>query len=159
MGSTGKLIVRNATPEDLPSILQLVQEPVVFTPGRKREDWLKLQADLDAIRAPVLEMVEHESSAVIVGSVDESVVAFIYVRSVLDVESRRTHGHVAELVVLNDAYETEIGTLLLENAESWAKRRGFAHLTISVNEPAANAVRFYEGFGFRRQQVRLLKPL
>jgi GNAT superfamily N-acetyltransferase len=83
----------------------------------------------------------------------------IHVRSLEDYYRRRKHGHVADLVVA-EGYEGQgIATALLGRAEEWALAQGYDWMTLGVFEQNARAEQLYQKFGFRRDVIRLLKPL
>jgi GNAT superfamily N-acetyltransferase len=52
-----------------------------------------------------------------------------------------------------------IGKRLLEEGESWARRLDFDWLSISVFAANRRALTLYEAVGFKRDIMRLVKPL
>ena len=79
--------------------------------------------------------------------------------------SERTHftgevdAYVGELVV-HAAYERHgIGTLLMNAAEDWARRRGLRHVTLETGAANHAARAFYGGRGYREEDIRLTKAL
>ena len=90
---------------------------------------------------------------------DGAVVGFIHVRSLEDYYRRRTHGHVADLVVADGHEGQGIATALLARAEEWSRAQGYDWMTLGVFEQNVRAERLYQKLGYRRDVIRLLKPL
>ena len=97
--------------------------------------------------------------AVFVAELEGSVVGFVHVHSHVDYYRRRSHGHVADIVVAEQAEGLGIAGELLGEAERWACRQGYDWLTISVFDENARAAGLYERRGFRRDTRTLLKVL
>jgi ribosomal protein S18 acetylase RimI-like enzyme len=77
----------------------------------------------------------------------------------------RTHftgevdAYVGELIVAESRERRGIGARLVRAAESWAARRGFAHLTLETGAANAAARTFYSSLGFAEEDVRLTKSV
>jgi GNAT superfamily N-acetyltransferase len=100
-----------------------------------------------------------DDPVVYVAEKNHEVVGFIHLHSVEDYYRRLRHGHVADIVVAVSAEGQGIGKRLLAEGEAWARRLGFDWLSISVFEANRRAVTVYEGAGFQRDIMRLIKPL
>ncbi|WP_170153813.1 GNAT family N-acetyltransferase [Actinoplanes italicus] len=79
--------------------------------------------------------------------------------------AERTHftgevdAYVGELVV-HAAHERHgVGTLLMNAAEDWARRRGLRHVTLETGAANRVARAFYGSRGYREEDVRLTKAL
>ncbi len=113
--------------------------------------------DVDVI-AEALRSTEDDPT-VFAAEVDGVVAGFVHVRSLEDYYRRRKHGHVADLVVAS-AYEGRgIATALLARAEEWTRASGYDWITLGVFEQNERAEQLYRRQGFRRDVIRLLKPL
>jgi GNAT superfamily N-acetyltransferase len=71
----------------------------------------------------------------------------------------RSIGYVALLAVTDAAEGRGIATLLVEGAEAWARRQGYAALSLDVFASNGRGRRFYEKNGFAVETLRMVKPL
>lgn len=152
------MLIRRANPADADAILALVPRLASsFTPPPWREPAAMTATDLDVI-AEALRSV-GDDPAVFVAEVDGDVAGFVHVRSLEDYYRRRCHGHVADLVVAPAFEGRGVATALLARAEEWSRAQGYDWMTIGVFEENARAERLYQKLGYRRDVIRLLKPL
>lgn len=152
------MLIRRAGPADTDAILALVPRlSSSFTPPPWREPAAMTATDVDVI-AEALRSTEDDPT-VFAAEVDGVVAGFVHVRSLEDYYRRRKHGHVADLVVAS-AYEGRgIATALLARAEEWTRASGYDWITLGVFEQNERAEQLYRRQGFRRDVIRLLKPL
>lgn len=68
-------------------------------------------------------------------------------------------GHVAIVVLEEDAEGRGVAGRLMAGAEAWARARGWRLLSIDVFADNRRALDFYVRGGFRPETVRLVKPL
>jgi ribosomal protein S18 acetylase RimI-like enzyme len=112
---------------------------------------------MDVMAQAILSVADDPS--VFVADVDGTVAGFVHVRSLEDYYRRRKHGHVADLVVAASHEGQGIATALLNKAEEWSRAEGYDWMTIGVFEENERAERLYRKLGYRRDVIRLLKPL
>jgi ribosomal protein S18 acetylase RimI-like enzyme len=67
--------------------------------------------------------------------------------------------YVGELVVSAGHERRGVGTLLMDAAEEWARRRGLRHLTLETGAANGPALAFYARCGYLKEDVRLTKTL
>ena len=67
--------------------------------------------------------------------------------------------YVGELVVKAGHERHGVGTLLMDAAEEWARRRGRRHLTLETGAANGAARAFYARCGFREEDIRLTKTV
>lgn len=67
--------------------------------------------------------------------------------------------YVGELVVQATHERRGVGTLLMDAAEEWGRRRGLRHLTLETGAANLAARAFYTRCGYREEDVRLTKSL
>lgn len=152
-----ELCVRRASATDAPSVLALVPRLIGFGPPPWRDP--KEMAETDgAVITSALASTEDDP-VVFVAERTGEVLGFIHLHSVEDYYRRRRHGHVADIVVAASAEGQGIGKRLLEEGESWARRLDFDWLSISVFAANRRALTLYEAVGFKRDIMRLVKPL
>ncbi len=68
-------------------------------------------------------------------------------------------GYVALLAVTGEAEGRGVAGLLLAGAEAWARRQGYASLSLDVFASNGRGRRFYEKNGFAVETLRMVKPL
>ena len=152
------MLMRRAGPADTDAILALVPRlSFSFTPPPWREPEAMTATDADVVAEALRSTADDPT--VFVADIDQVVAGFVHVRSLEDYYRRRKHGHVADLVVA-PAYEGQgIATALLARAEEWARALGYDWITLGVFEQNERAKQLYHRQGFRRDVIRLLKPL
>ncbi|MCB1884706.1 MAG: GNAT family N-acetyltransferase [Geminicoccaceae bacterium] len=150
------LRVRRALPGDAAAVMALVPRLVDFGPPWRDRDGMRAtdrRVVGEALRA------EGDDPVVLVAVLGEEVVGFVHLHSIVDYYRGERHGHVADLVVAEGAEGKGVGRRLLAAAEDWARGRGFDWLGLAVFEANARALGLYEGTGFRRDMLRMVKPL
>ncbi len=152
------MLIRRATQTDAPAILALVPRLATsFTPPPWRDPTAMVATDL-AVMAEAIRSTA-EDPAVFVADVEGVIAGFIHVCSLEDYYRRRKHGHVADIVVAEDSQGRGIATALLARAEDWSRAQGYDWMSLGVFEQNIRAEQLYEKLGFRRDVIRLLKPL
>jgi len=152
------MLIRRASPADTDAILALVPRLAAsFTPPPWREPAAMTATDMDVVAEAL--RATADDPAVFVADVDGAMAGFVHVRSLEDYYRRRPHGHVADLVVAPAHEGQGIATALLARAEEWSRAQGYDWMTIGVFEENARAERLYQKLGYRRDVIRLLKPL
>ena len=152
------MLMHRAGPADTDAILALVPRLASsFTPPPWREPVAMTATDIDVIAEAIRSTVDDPT--VFVAEVDGAVAGFVHVRSLEDYYRRLRHGHVADLVVAPACEGRGIATALLARAEEWARAQGYDWITLGVFEQNERAEQLYRRQGFRRDVIRLLKPL
>jgi GNAT superfamily N-acetyltransferase len=152
------MLIRRAEPEDAQAILALVPRlAAAFVPPPWRDPEAMTATDLVVI-AEALQAV-GDDPAVYVAERDGAVAGFTHLRSLEDYYRRRKHGHVADLVVAEGHERQGVATALLAHAEKWCRAQGYDWLSLGVFEENAGAEQLYRRCGFRRDVIRLVKPL
>jgi ribosomal protein S18 acetylase RimI-like enzyme len=151
------MLIRRANADDAPAILALAPRLVAFGPPPWREPAAMTETDRDVIAQAIRSTAEDPT--VFVADVGGTIAGFIHVRSLEDYYRRRRHGHVADIVVAEDYQGQGIATALLAKAEDWSRAQGYDWMTLGVFEQNIRAEKLYEKLGFRRDVIRLLKPL
>ena len=106
-----------------------------------------------------LHSTEADRVVLVAVTQDNDVAAFIHLRSAVDYYTERRHGHVADIVVAERYEGRGLARTLLAAAEDWCRGKGYEWLSIGVFEENTRAASLYERMGFRRDIVRMLKPL
>lgn len=152
------MLIRRATEADAPAILALVPRLVsAFAPPPWRDPIAMTATDLDVVAKAIRSTGEDPS--VFVAEVDGLIAGFVHVCSLEDYYRRRKHGHVADLVVAQAHEGQGVATALLAKAEEWTRAQDYDWMTLGVFEQNLRAERLYRKLGYRRDVIRLLKPL
>ena len=152
------MLIRRATQADAPAILALVPRLATsFTPPPWRDPAAMVATDLDVVAEAIRS--NSEDPVIFVAEMDGAVAGFLHVHSLEDYYRRRRHGHVADIVVAEDYQGQGIATSLLARAEDWSRAQGYDWMSLGVFEQNIRAEKLYEKLGFRRDVIRLLKPL
>jgi ribosomal protein S18 acetylase RimI-like enzyme len=150
--------VRRAARADREAILKLVPRLVAFGPPAWR-DAAAMTATDGKVIAAALESSGDDPIVLVAVTASNAVMGFIHLRSAIDYYTERKHGHVADIVV-DEAYEGRgIGRQLLAAADDWARAQHYEWLTLGVFSENTRAAQLYERAGFKKDIVRLLKPL
>ncbi|MFC4060068.1 GNAT family N-acetyltransferase [Planomonospora corallina] len=153
------------------------QSPVVIRPYRDEDRdavvalaprltegvaaWRDADAVADAVRGWVtgsLEQAGGDGHGVFVAVREGRVAGFVTV-------SARRHftgqvdAYIGELVVSAEAEGTGVGRALAGAAESWARDRGLARVTLETGAANARARGFYRALGYAEEEVRLSRPV
>lgn len=153
------MLIRRADRADLPAILALVPRlSMTFAPPPWRNPEEMTATDL-AVVTEALNAI-GEDPVLYVAETEGVVAGFVHVRSAEDYYRRgRRHGHVADLVVAEGREGQGIATALVARAEEWCRAQGHDWMTLGVFEENVRAEQLYQKLGFRRDVIRLLKPL
>ncbi len=152
------MLIRRASLTDTDAILALVPRlSFSFAPPPWRDPAAMAVTDRDVVAEAIRSTTDDPT--VFVAEADGAVAGFVHVRSLEDYYRRRKHGHVADLVVAPAFEGRGIATALLARAEEWTRALGYDWITLGVFEQNVRAEQLYRRQGFRRDVIRLLKPL
>ncbi|GAC1426558.1 MAG: hypothetical protein NVSMB64_32870 [Candidatus Velthaea sp.] len=82
---------------------------------------------------------------------------FAYVVTHHDFFTGEEHGHVSEIATVTDG--SGAGSVLMDAAEAWSRRRGFRYLSLNVNDTNDQAHQFYSRRDYRPEYRHLAKML
>lgn len=69
------------------------------------------------------------------------------------------YAYIGELAVAQEAERRGVGRALVEEAEAWARQRGFRMIGLDTGAANAGARAFYARLGFAEESVKLVKVL
>ena len=92
--------------------------------------------------------LECENSYFIVGKINEEIVGFAGLKSIVD------EANIMNIVVKKDFRHNNIGSMLLENLICYAKNQNLKTVTLEVNENNLSAIRMYDKFDFNHIGIR-----
>jgi ribosomal protein S18 acetylase RimI-like enzyme len=152
------IAIRRATLADEAAILRLAPRLVAFGPPPWR-DIESMRATDRAVLSAALRSTSEHDAVLVAETSDKEVAGFIHLSTALDYYLQRKTAHVADIVVAESFEGQGIARQLLTEAEKWARSIGSPWLTIAVFEQNARAAELYERVGFKREVLRMLKPL
>ena len=145
--------IRTHQPTDNEFILSLVTRFSEF----ELPDWRRTD-DIDKTSRTSLEHAMQQTepdSAIFVAEVENGALAgFVHLQTQTDYFSGEKHGYISDLAVDKTFEGRGIGRLLLETAEDWARRKGYALLTLYVFAGNTRAQRVYEKHGFHQEVIK-----
>jgi GNAT superfamily N-acetyltransferase len=150
--------VRQATPEDVPSLVALFQEL-----DRMQADWRVFTPRpgfYDEVGAKYREAMANPDAVVLVAADDDGeVVGMAYGES--RTPSRFSDERALELsaVVVRSGYRGRgVGRVLVQEAAGFARERGIAWIELKTFSPNRGAMEFWENLGFAPRVVQLTTP-
>jgi GNAT superfamily N-acetyltransferase len=147
--------VRQATPEDVPSLVALFQEL-----DRMQADWRVFTPRpgfYDEVGDKYREAMNNPDAVVLVGIDDDGeVVGMAYGEA--RTPSRFSDERALELsaVVVRSGYRGRgVGRVLVQEAAGFAKERGIAWIELKTFSPNRGAMEFWENLGFEPRVIQL----
>ncbi|MEO8635240.1 MAG: GNAT family N-acetyltransferase [Gemmatimonadales bacterium] len=87
------------------------------------------------------------------------VLGFLFVVTRTDYFTHEPFAYVEDLALAAAAEGKGLGRRLMEEAEGWARDRGFRHIGLSVWAQNSRARGFYERLGYQPETMKYLKEL
>ncbi len=146
--------VRQATPDDVPSLVALFQEL-----DRMQSDWRVFTPRpgfYDEVGAKYREAMSHENSVVLVAEDDAEVVGMAY--GEVRIPSRFSDDRAFELsgVVVRGGYRGRgVGRELVKEAARFAASIGVEWIELKTFAPNQGAMEFWEDLGFTPRVVQM----
>ncbi|WND04115.1 GNAT family N-acetyltransferase [Temperatibacter marinus] len=151
------ITLRSATPNDREFILSL--SPILAEP-------IKLAWHSDAAikmfqQAYILEMLECEKSEshTVIAEIDTQPVGFIHACKSKDEVSGEACGTIPLLAVKKEAQHSGVGKALMQEAESWARKKDYRLLHLEVFSSNTEGRGFYKALGYGEDTINLIKEL
>lgn len=94
------------------------------------------------------EELESENSSYLIARMNDEIIGFAGIKVVLD------EADIMNIVIKKNYRNQGVGTLLLENLISLAKRLNLKSLSLEVSEKNLPAIHLYQKFGFESLGVR-----
>jgi GNAT superfamily N-acetyltransferase len=133
---------------------RLIQE--ASGPGLTRENFASFQ---DGYTKSALDAPPPGSATLVAVDGAGTPLGYVHLESTEDILSGSTAGYVSILAVTAAAEGKGVATALMEEAESWARARGYRFLLLDVFGSNATARRFYERKGYAADSLRLRRPI
>lgn len=149
--------IRYAVPDDLPSILALIDRLTGFGPPAYRDAHAMARTDRAIAEAAVRQPVPDQAAFVATDAT--GIAGFLHMTTLVDYYTGKSNAHVNSLIVDAAMEGRGVGRRLLAHAEAWARARGDDWVTLTVFPGNARAIGLYERVGFHADMARYLKPL
>jgi GNAT superfamily N-acetyltransferase len=151
-------VIRPAVPSDEPFLLALTNRLAAFPLPAWRTAGEIAAADqpilLEALRRPTpttLLLVAEQPPGVPAGCV--------FVATTTDYFTRAPSAHVEIVAVTPEAEGSGLGRVLLDQAEDWARRRGYRQITLNVFATNTRARAVYAHLEYQPETLRYRKGL
>jgi ribosomal protein S18 acetylase RimI-like enzyme len=149
--------IRAAAPTDRDAILRLSERLGDFPVPSWRTAAEIAQADhhllLQALRATAPERV------LLVGESDGTVLGFVLVVEREDYFTHERLAHVEDLALDPAAEGRGLARRLMDEAEAWARGRGYGRITLNVWAQNTRAIGLYQRLGYQPETVHYIKAL
>lgn len=86
-------------------------------------------------------------------------IACLWVGTAIDQRSGDRHAHIFLLYVAPDHRRQGIGSVLMQQAEGWARSRGDRQIGLQVFQSNQPAISLYQHLGYQVQSLWMVKPL
>jgi ribosomal protein S18 acetylase RimI-like enzyme len=152
-----RVAIRSATPADRDFLNALADRLAEFD----RPAWRTHEEIAEGDRRALLEALDEPrpGTELFVAELDGAPAGCLLMWTLEDYFSQRWHAHVSVIAVSRPAEGQGVGRALMAHAESWARARGHATLTLSVFEGNRRAQRLYERTGYVTEMRRMTKRL
>lgn len=150
--------IRAAVPADESRLLALLPQLADFplpewrTPRQVAEADLKIL--LEALHSPT-----PETSIFVAEQPADTIAGFIFSTTRQDYFTGKPHAHIEVLTVADEARGKGVARALIEAAELWARRRGYANVTLNVFARNTRAAAVYQKLGYSPETLHYIKPL
>ena len=144
MSSTEAVIIRNAEPEDLGSIIQILAEDTL---GKTRE---KFSHPLPASYVEAFIEIQNSGfNEILVACLKEEIIAVCQVTYIPNLTFQGGRRAQIEGVRVDSAHQSKgVGKKLINEAIDRARKSGCKIVQLTSNKSRLQAIRFYESLGF-----------
>jgi ribosomal protein S18 acetylase RimI-like enzyme len=152
------LQIREAVPEDLVSVLPLIERFVEFGPPPWRDQESMIRKTEDSI-SEVFQNLPINGGVWIAVNPEGDVLGLIIVKIMQDYFTSESYAHISELVVDLRVEGQGLGSRLLKRAEDYTRSRGLKRMALEVFSENKSARSFYEKRGFVEEVCKYVRTL
>lgn len=151
--------IRKARVADIPFIRSL-KERFVAVGSPLWRDLQKMQVFHDnSIEEACAAIVVPDALVLLAEEEQGTLLGFLHAQPATDFFTGDPQGYVSALAVVAEAEGMGIGSLLMEQAEHWARAQGYHILTLETFGENTRARAFYQHLGYKEETVKLIKEL
>ena len=159
---SNRVIVRTYQTEDKKCVKQCIIELQNFERALE-SDRIEGTRIVERNFQELLQGHQQNTGRIFVAEVEQEVVGFINVQfeheSQMYLSSLVDYVYISDIVVLQAYRGQGIGTMLLQQAEAFARQKGATTLKINVLAKNQQATDVYQRIGFRPYEIAMLKQL
>jgi len=150
--------LRDATPQDR-AFIDGLSPRLAGVPHPPWHDDHAMEGFQDRYMATTFGDIEEGARTVLACAPDGRRLGFVHMRPGTDGVTNEPCGYVSLLALIPEAEGRGIAHRLMQEAEAWARGRGYRLLSLDVFADNRHAVGFYHRCGFVAESLRLVKPL
>jgi GNAT superfamily N-acetyltransferase len=150
--------VRPADPGDEPFLLGLMARLAEFPTPAWRSPAEIAAAD-HAILREALHRPRPDAIIRVAATAEGSPLGYVFATTQIDYFTKEPIAHVEVLALAPEAEGRGLARLLMENAESWARERGYRRVTLNVFDGNSRARGLYQRLGYLPETIHYLKEL
>lgn len=156
------IIIRKAVEKDYSAINSLYYETYSLY-YKNIPDTYKKTAKNILPKGTYLNMIDHQDSLVVVAEINNKVIGMLYALIEKSEEDDWTNAYkrvsIEEISVLPEFKSQGIGTLLMKEAENWAKGKKIKDLIALVYDFNKKAITFYDKNGYKPYSTQMKKKI
>lgn len=159
MSSLPALHIRPARPTDA-DFLTSLSPRLSGVPGPAWHDRAAMDGFQERYMAATFAPAALEGAATLIAETGGGRrLGYVHMRPGKDGVTDEPCGYVSLLALAEEAEGRGVARRLLDEAEAWARARGWRFLSLDVFADNRRAIDFYERGGFRSETLRMVKPL
>lgn len=158
MTKRSQVRVRPAQPGDEPFLLRLMERLAEFPTPAWRSPAEIAAAD-HAILREALHGPRPDAIIRVAETAEGTPQGCLFATTHTDYFTKEPVAHVEVLAIAPEAEGRGLARLLMENAESWARERGYRRVTLNVFDGNARARGLYQRLGYLPETIHYLKEL
>ena len=152
-----KTSIRLATPADREFLVSIADRLADFA----HPAWRTRVEIAEGDRRALIDALDHPSAdrELFIAELEDAPAGCLLMWTLDDYFARLRHAHVSVLAVTREAEGRGVGHALMEQAERWARDRGYSRITLSVFEGNDRARGLYERSGYVSEMRRYVRNL
>jgi ribosomal protein S18 acetylase RimI-like enzyme len=155
------MMIRRALPADLPTVIELAVDMVLFSVSPYRD------IDPDQIRAyrrtdlmALDDIMTSELAAIFVAEDEVQVIGHVIVASrSQESSSGSSQAWIFDLCVRPDYWGRGASQKLMAAAENFSRELGMSHIGLGVTLSNQRALQFYRRLGYQEERIQMVKRL
>ena len=152
------IVLRDATPQDR-AFIDGLSPRLAGVPRPTWHDDHAMQGFQDRYAATTFADIEEGARTLLACAPDGRRLGYVHMRPGTDGVTDEPCGYVSLLALVPEAEGRGVAHRLMQEAEAWARCRGYRLLSLDVFADNRHAVEFYQRRGFVAESVRMVKPL
>jgi ribosomal protein S18 acetylase RimI-like enzyme len=156
--NTASVHIRRARVDDMPFIRSLAERFARFGSPAWRDRALMWKYHQQSVE-DVGQSIDTDDLVLLAEDAQGTRLGFIWATHATDFFTQEPQGYVSDLAVSSQAEGKGVGRKLLEQAEEWARTRGYRILALDVFAANTLARAIYTHLGYAEETVKMVKEL